>query len=331
MKMILLCICVLACLSMARADRTPGAVQWPGWNISADEDVISARYPLSNLADGNPQTAWVFNKTRTDQESKPTPFNHGIGKALTIRTDTGIPFTLDGITLINGYAKDAATYQRNNRIRNITISVYDGKEHTYSFPLRETQALQRCTFPKVTTRNLGISFDQVDAGKDDDLCISELALLHGGKAVDWGLTPFVLTNDATTTCCGGTTLELRTQGGLLLPGPDGKPLDFVAAAPQPGTHVLLLAAPKCLYLFDLDRGVYLHEQALPGELTLSPSIGWLDARTAAVAVAPESGQWEQQVWYVLRVHAGYAWERTDWPAKKRPKFLPGARGPYYSV
>jgi len=330
MKVWLSVFLLLLCMVAARADRTWAAMQWPGWRIETWEDSISSTYPLTNLIDGNMQTAWVFNKAVLPrQDFQPGPFQHGVGR--TLRVESEQKLTLDGIALTNGYTKDAATYRRNNRIRKISINLYDGKSHTYTFSLRDTLGLQRCPFPKARVSAITITFKQVDAGPDDDLCISELALLSHGTPVPWDLTPFVVTNDANTACCGGTELRLRTLGGLAVPGPDGKPLDFVAAAPQPGTHNMLLATSRRLYLFDLARGQYLHQQPLPGELTLEPSIGWLDAHTAAVAVAPEYDDWEHQVWYELRTNGRYRWLRTDRPARKPPEFLPGACGPFYSV
>ena len=330
MKLFLPGILMLLGMVAARADRTWASVQWPGWRIETWEDSISSSYPLTNLADGSMRTAWVFNKASLpNQEFQPGPFNHGVGRTLRVESDRKL--TLDGITLTNGYAKDSTTYWRNNRIKKISIEMYDGKSHAYTFSLRDTRDLQRCTFPRVMVSTITLKFEQVEAGRDDDLCISELSLLSNGKPVLWSLTPFVVTNDANTSCCGGTVLRLRTQGGLNLPGPDNKPLDFVVAAPQPDTHAMLLATKNCLYLFDMDRGIYLHQQPLPGELTLAPSIGWLNAHTAAVAVAPNYGDWEHQVWYEFRMNGGYHWQRTNRPAKKPPEFLPGVRGPYYSV
>jgi len=330
MRLILPGLLLLLSMAAVRADRTWAAMHWPGWCIEMWEDSISTRYPLSNLADGDMRTAWVFNQASLPyQEFDPGEFNHGAGRTLRVISERKL--TIDGIELTNGYAKDTPTYWRNNRIRKISVSLYDGQSHTYTFTLRDTRELQRCVFARATISAITIKFEQVDASRDDDLCISELSLLDGGKPVPWGLTPFVVTNDANVSCCGGTAMRLRTQGGLNVPGPDNIPLDFVAAATQPGTHVMLLAAPDRLYLFDMDRGAYLHQQPLPGQLTLPSSIGWLNAHTAAVAVAPHYGDWEHQVWYELSTDDGYHWQRTGRPARKMPEFLPGCRGPYYSV
>ncbi len=331
MRMLVVGMLVVFCAGTVLADRTSAAVQWPGWVIEADEDVISTRYPLSNFADGHPETAWVFEKTVINKEGYRPTFNHGVGRR--IRIDTEQKLTFNGLTMLNGYCKDAATYRRNNRIRKITVTIFDGKQHAYTFPLRATLAPQRCAFPAVTSDAITITIDQVDVGRDDDLCISELQLLSGDKPVNWHLTPFVVTNDTNLTCCGGITLQLSTQGGLRLPGPDGKPLGFLAAALQPGTHALLLASVTHLYLFDMDRGTYLHHRVLPGGELVNDwgSLGWLDAHTAVVGVAPESSQCQYTTWYTLRVNGRYTWTRTGWTAKTRPKLLPGYRGPYYGA
>ena len=97
MKILLLGITLLLCLGIAQADRINATVQWPGWTIKTNEDVVSARYPLSNLADSRRRTAWVYDKTHTSHESKPGPFNHGAGQSLWIVADTKL--TLDGIAL----------------------------------------------------------------------------------------------------------------------------------------------------------------------------------------------------------------------------------------
>jgi len=151
---------------------------------------------------------------------------------------------------------------------------------------------------------------------------------HNGRSLDWGLTPFVFTNDSNQSCCGGTDFALRTQGGLRMAGPDGAKLTVAAFACQPGRPIALLGSRTVLYLFDLQRGAYLYQRRLPGQLA---SLGWLDAETAAVSCyTGRDLNWMHPIWYRLRMHNPPNWQAIP-PPKQSDPFLPGSEGPWYAA
>jgi hypothetical protein len=326
------CMALLMGLACATwADRINAGVYWPRWRIQTGEDKVSSRYPLSNMADGRLDTAWVYNKTlHAHQESEPQPFHHGKRKEIWLRNQTGSSVTLDGIGITNGYTKDSPTYWRNNRIRTITLSLWgdDRAQVTQSFTLQDTRALQHCSFPRISARQMTLRVEAVDPGQDDDLCISELVFFTNGRPLDWELTPFVFSNDSSQSCCGGTSFAVRTQGGLRLTDPDGKPLTVAAFACQPGKPIALLGSRTALYLFDLQRGAYFYQRDVPGQMA---ALGWLDANTAAIALYADGLQdWEHITWHTIQIDRSLTWTNAPQPLDP-DSFRPGVEGPWYAA
>ena len=272
----------------AWADGCPVGVRWPGWYLCTTEEMIGKRYPITNMVDGDPATAWVYYKYWKDLPAGTTPstgidhrYGHGTDVHITLFTSTfdhTSTFVVDGIGLINGYAKSSSTYWRNNRITK--IHVYASGEHDNwggNFPLNETRAVQHINLPHQRYNNIDIRIDGVSTGMDDDLCISELVLYNHGKPVPWQLTRTVLANDMIE-CCGNPTASLYTHAGGKLTPADRAFRIIAGVAQQPGTSRMLLYAGDTLYLYDMQRSTVLRRRSLPGAMRM----GWLTPQQAII-------------------------------------------------
>ncbi len=127
------------------------------------ESVDSKKYSVANAIDGNPLTACVF-------ERKATNFQKFAGLMFIFTSATEI----DGISLINGYAKSDSLYAFNNSIRTFDIILPSQK--VYHFSCNETTAFQDFKFPKANVKWMILKVTNEKHGsKYDDLCISEVS------------------------------------------------------------------------------------------------------------------------------------------------------------
>lgn len=324
-----LVLAVSLCLTV-RADGASATVQWPGWLVETDEDYLSTQYPLADMLDGNPRTAWVFNKQFSDKRAPGDVYRHGQGTELRFCTDDGRAVAIDGIGIINGFAKSPETYRKYNRIREITVDTRDGNPNgkgVTTIRLNDTPGLQKFALPPTATARIAIAFTAVDPGPVDDLCVSELVLYHRGKPLHWGMTPIVVAHDSShgeDGCGGGPFFELRTRDNKPMASPEGKPIRFLAVARRPGSSTLLLATERRYYLYDLAKSKYLYQGPFTGTLD---TLGWEDEHTAYLALAPRVFDTAHRSWYRLAIGTKITLRKTNLPADKTPALRPGARGP----
>ncbi len=297
-------------------------IVWPGWQLGTSETMSSLHYPITQMLDGNPRTAWVFNRwgSGTKPATMPVPddtfdsFEHGKGIFLYLTRDRAAPIVCDGIGICNGYAKDRTTYLRNNRITKLTIFGYVvGAPHIWqqSYTLRETTALQRLPIPHLRLTELNLRVDGVAAGPDDDLCISELVLYHGAQPLAWRVPPAVLTTPEIE--CDGRPRYQLVRGHHVQPL-DGRPASSYGGFPQPQTPIMLLLGGHTLYLFDLRRAAVVWQHAFPGTAT---DIGWVNATQALLCTA---GPHRRRHWYRLDA-ARRTWQPSPPPAQRQRRRL----------
>ncbi len=261
-------------------------IQWPGWEVRTSEKAANKDYPLTNLLDNNPKTAWVFNRfdgyePSTDVEyvkRMTTEFNHGIKKSITIRKGQDKTFICDGIGIINGYAKNSTIYQQNNRITKISLICSGGKNiwsKTYS--LKETLDIQKLSIPHLRLNQIRISFDEVQAGNDDDLCISDLVLYHGKNIIPWLLTPSVICNKELG--CDSSPMYMLLHGNKeVIPTIDNPNIYDVFSLPDNPNHVILFTGSNQLSLYDFKSDKYLYRQQFTG---WAENFGW---QTKTIAI-----------------------------------------------
>ncbi len=252
-------------------------VQWPGWQILMDNEYCqSTKYPLVQMFDGNPATAWVYYKAWRDLppgvlwgecNNPDERFNHGIGATIDIRNDEGKTFSADGIGIINGYAKTPDIYWGNNRITSIHVHC-EGHEQNWdkSFALEERIQLQRLNFPHQKLLSLCLKVENVAVGPDDDLCISDIVLYNHGKPVPWKVPASVLYIESGDNW--GDSLQcasLWKRNGQRMYH-HGKPVYVNGNARLPGTGFTLLGDDHTLYVFDFTRNKFIAEQTFSGSI-----------------------------------------------------------------
>lgn len=162
---------------------TPTTLRIPGWTIQTNEALhLGSRYPeytIQNMLDGDLKTAWIHKSVEeADLGDWPGPF------AIRIRGDQAV--RLDGILIVNGFAKTSAIYRRNNRTRQVQIfdeagvMVADQK-------LPESMTWQQIRLPDRPYRELTIHLTDIRRGRDNDVAISDIRLLSTGIPVFWRL------------------------------------------------------------------------------------------------------------------------------------------------
>lgn len=292
-------------------------ITWPEGEVSTSEISSSLQYPIANMLDGNPATAWVYHKAWRDlppgviggySDNPDAAFKHGVGAFIYVQTNWETPVICDSIGIINGYAKNNDIYQRNNRITQITL-IYSGPKGNFekAYTLRETLEMQRIPLPHFRLRRFFIRITAVKIGKDDDLCISELVLFHGNTPVPWRVTPIVLSTP-TLECDGRPTYTLvHGQKEVALSG--HKALSYYGF-PQLHTSRVLLLGSQELILYDLRRCLVVWRHTFTGTAT---QIGW---QNTTQALFQTEDRHKRPHWY--RFDARHlTWQRCPAPSKKK--------------
>lgn len=218
--------------AIARADGKPPSIEWPGWRVESSEYLNletndtnvrsdnTVAFPMTNLVDGDPKTAWVWRDPST------TARKH-LGTSKRVRSFTleaGKPVRADELWLMNGYNRRADLFRRNDRVLSIRLNIdgKDGKTVTLSDRMGWHKiALRARPFRTLRIELIGI---RKGDGPDNDICLSELALVRDGRAIDFKMPQAVIYN--LSACCGGTGHLLSRSGRVLARGGFGEGLSL---------------------------------------------------------------------------------------------------------
>lgn len=124
-------------------------------------DSEAGQYSVGAVIDGDLQTKWA-----------PQNANRGLGEWIEIIADE--PQYVTGIRIANGYPRDQITWERNNRVKECTISFGDG---TYlNVTLLDQKDLQTVEFGReVETSSIRITINSLYYGtKWRDVAIAEI-------------------------------------------------------------------------------------------------------------------------------------------------------------
>ncbi len=156
------------------------------WQISSsevvgEEDATSRRFPhfkLAHLMDNDDATPWVFRGAGKKNTFAPT-----WGKRHALQFDRDTPVEIDEVRLMNGYNKRRDLFWRNDRIVEIGIAA-DGKKIKTAV-LSDKMGWHSVSIPRGKMSSVVIEMISVrkGRGKDNDLCISELAFYNRGKRI----------------------------------------------------------------------------------------------------------------------------------------------------
>lgn len=248
-------LCALGFLAASAAsclaDYSPTCVTWPGWTISSSEDLVGdarvTHYSLANMFDGDPRTAWVFKrnpptKSGNGREDDPQFLREYWGSPYALRIqfpsvrprgssdDSDEGRWVDGIDLMNGYAKSLATFRRNNRVTEVAI--YEGDAAFGHRPIRTVRLADRMgwhhiSLPRKKYQGLTLAFTGILQGADHDLAISELRPTLEGRPLP-RLHPKAYLATTGSDCGCGTSFQAVGPGAKILARDDsGEGANFV--------------------------------------------------------------------------------------------------------
>ena len=233
-KPILIVLLILAALP-ALCNGTDTYIAWPGWQVSSTENLDAGHkhtsFPLTHMLDGNPATTWVFSGTGKRLDGSPS------GYAITLARERDTkPVAMDGIWIMNGYNKSRKLFLRNNRIVQLKLYVNDVFLKTVT--LSDSMGWHKISIPRKPIRSIKLEFTKFKRGRDDDICISEIALYDCGKKVDLKMPKAVEFTEGNGDCGCGQEFHVIDRAGKRLAGYDGQSPciwspsgRYVAAAP----------------------------------------------------------------------------------------------------
>lgn len=213
---------LLACwLQPAHADGHGPEIQWGGWSAYSNEiwnrdrgplPKFPLRYPLTNLFDGNPATAWAFEDGQKPvKNAEVRPSTRESAPNLTVFPDK--PVEMDGVWLMNGYNRRPELFHRNDRIVRLTISINEKKVKDVF--LTDTMGWHKISIPRQRVRLLLLEFTGIRKGNgaDHDLCVSELAFSNRGRRIAMRMPQAVI---YTLSWIGGGTNYFMNRNGKVL-------------------------------------------------------------------------------------------------------------------
>lgn len=267
----------------AFADYVPTHIEWPGWRVASSENLYAGhrytRFPLTHLVDGDPRTAWVFSGTGRSRDGWPSRY------ALALVPED--PVVIDSLALMNGYQRSRALFLRNNRVAQMRLSINGKVLKTVALP--DTTGWYRVSLPRQAVKVLQIEFLGFYRGRDDDLCLSELALLNRGQPLDMHLPQAVLFRQGRAGSGEAPGVLLSRRGEVLARDESGK------AAWQPQGRYLAgvegTGGRSQLWIADVALGQVISRQALPTARVTD--LRWRDRRTVEVASRVEGPSWRR--------------------------------------
>lgn len=200
MKKLALSIVLLLVPLAALCDGTGTQISWPGWTLTSTEELFLGHkhtsFPLTYLFDNNPATTWVFSGTGKHAE------DHEGGYALTLsRDDEKKGVMMDSVWIMNGYNRSPELFLRNNRI--LQLKLYINQRYIKPVALSDSMGWHRISFPRQRVTELKLRFTKFDKGRDNDVCVSEIACYDQGDKVDLKMPKAVLFTKGDGDCgCG---------------------------------------------------------------------------------------------------------------------------------
>lgn len=125
-------------------------------------DSVTSYYGPNNLTDGDAQTGWAEGAS-----------GDGLGEWFEI--SAGSLQQVQGISILNGYCKSQDLYYKNNRPKDVTVTLSDGSQYSYTLS-DECGSYQQLDFgsPQQTT-SIRVTIDSVYKGtKWSDTVVSEV-------------------------------------------------------------------------------------------------------------------------------------------------------------
>lgn len=213
MKSLWMIVVLVAIALPACCDGTATLIRWPGWECSSTEDLSLGHkhtsFPLTHLFDNNQATAWVFSGTGKHAEYGST----GFGLHLS-REDGRKPCTLDSIWVMNGYNKSRKLFFGNNRITELKL--YVDWKFVKTVALTDSMGWHKISIARQPIKDIALRFTKFQKGRDNDVCVSEIALYDRGKRIDLKMPQAVEFTRGDTDCGCGQEFGVINRSGRQL-------------------------------------------------------------------------------------------------------------------
>lgn len=192
-------VLLLVSASLASAESWGPYIAWKGWSIGSNEHGVTPGHSLRALVDGDPGTAWVYCKPSAEERAR------GAGRVPQIWLRPTQPVAADELWLRNGFDKSDELFRRHNRVVEVSVGPYaEGRR----VRLTDRRGWHRISLQEGLRRPIIIELTRQVRGPDDELCVSELALYHHGRRLDFRVPRHVLYNDGGGCCCGSDDYAL---------------------------------------------------------------------------------------------------------------------------
>lgn len=187
----------------------PTHIEWNGWQLSSSEDLWAGRkyhsYPLYNLVDSNPQTAWVWSGNGKCYEYTEKKYPSDIEAKHWLSLSSYKPIAADALWIRTGFDKSNALWKRNNRVAKLRLKCTNGRDEEFppkTVVLSDKRGWHQISLP-TTGKVASLKIELLDfyCGRDDDVALSEVALYHHGHKLDWRLPAAVVVDDGLGEAC----------------------------------------------------------------------------------------------------------------------------------
>lgn len=143
-------------------------IQIESYQASSTLVASGYNYETKNLYDNNKSTCWCEGVD-----------GDGIGETITVSFTESV--NIDTIQLINGFSKTQDLYNKNNRLKKISLTFDDGSVEDIEIKDNYDES-QSISFNSHKTKNIVIKINEVYSGtKYQDTCITELSFSYQNK------------------------------------------------------------------------------------------------------------------------------------------------------
>ena len=201
------------------------SIHWPGWTVSSTEELSEGvkyplkwnapRYSMMRLFDGDLKTAWVYNASSREFDTRIAPTRYAV------QLEPEQPVALDEVRLVNGHNFSPGRFAANHRAQRVRITLSNGKaRRVYVRSLEDRMGWQSVHFPGFRASIITLEFPRIQrsSNRGADFCLSEIELRNSGRTIEWKMPRLVMYYDG---------LEGDADPSLLVRR-DGVPLDGVA-------------------------------------------------------------------------------------------------------
>lgn len=279
-------VVLLALVAFAAADHVRTGIRFPGWRIETPEDIYLRKgpveYPIQNLIDGRPDTAWVYRGPDYPEAAMADGVRYYGFYYVTFTPEA--PVELDELRIQNGYNKSERLYRLNTRATQIQIYEAEGdfngvwQNPVRTVDLSDKLGTKSIRLPRRKYRVLTIRFSGLTKGRVDDLAISEIDLRSGGKSVL--AKPKVFTSTKGDECgCGGESILQNAKGRTIarISGENSYGSSFNSRG-----DLYAGVDRQSVWVADLRTQRVIRRRRFPESVW--PTIQWLDARKLRIDV-----------------------------------------------